>query len=130
MEWKEVVMSKSNPLEKVIEGKVADHAKGLGMLVYKFTSPSRRSVPDRLFVMPGGKGCFFVEFKRRGEKPTKAQAVEIAKIRGQGARVFIIDDTTAGRCCVTDMLHGVVTGEHVFGYAPHASVTMEDPFFN
>lgn len=98
-----------DPLEKVIEKKVCDHAKQLGCLVYKFTSPSRRSVPDRLFIMPGAKGVFFIEFKRRGQKPTEGQKIEIAKIRAQGTRVFVIDNADAGRACVADMLHGVAS---------------------
>lgn len=93
-----------NPLEKAIEIKVCDHAKALGCVVYKFTSPSRRSVPDRLFIMPGGKGVFFIEFKRLGQKPTLAQAIEIAKIQNQGAKVFVIDTVGAGKALVADML--------------------------
>lgn len=94
----------SDPLEKVIEAKVCDHAKSLGCLVYKFTSPSKRSVPDRLFIMPGGKGAFFIEFKRRGKEPTPAQTVEIEKIRAQGVKVFVVDNVDRGRCIVADML--------------------------
>jgi hypothetical protein len=37
----------SNPLEKVIEAKVNAYAQSKGFLVYKFTSPARRAVPDR-----------------------------------------------------------------------------------
>lgn len=95
------------PLEKNIEKKVVDHAKTLGIIAYKFTSPARRSVPDRLFILPGGKGVFFVEFKRKGNKPTAAQQVEIDKIRAQGTKVFIVDDVDAGYCVVSDMFHGV-----------------------
>lgn len=87
----------ADPLEKVIEQKVCDHAKTLGCLVYKFTSPSRRSVPDRLFIMPGGKGVFFIEFKRRGAKPTPSQEVEIAKIHEQGIAVFVVDSVETGK---------------------------------
>lgn len=94
-----------NPLEKDIEKKVCDHAKKLGCLVYKFTSPSRRSVPDRLFVMPDAKGVFFIEFKRRGEKPTAGQAVEINKILKNGTLVFLIDSVDSGCSLVNAMLY-------------------------
>jgi len=97
---------KDNPLEKAIEAKVCDHAKKLGCLVYKFTSPARRSVPDRLFILPGGKGVFFIEFKRKGQKPTPAQQVEIAKIRAQGASVFIVDAVAFGKFVISNMLCG------------------------
>ncbi len=106
-----------NPLEKVIEKKVCDHAKQLGCLVYKFTSPSRRSVPDRLFIMPAGKGVFFIEFKRKGCKPTEAQKIEIAKIRGHGIVVGVIDNVTDGKVFVERALTWVDS-------------TMSDPAFN
>lgn len=93
-----------NPLEKVIEAKVCDYAKQLGCLVYKFTSPSRRSVPDRLFIMPGGKGVFFIEFKRAGQKPTAAQEVEIEKIRAKGVRVYVVDNVEYGKRYVYDQI--------------------------
>lgn len=115
-----------DPLEKAIEKKVVEHAQALGCLVYKFTSPSRRSVPDRLFIMPGGKGSFFIEFKRRGQKPTDAQALEIAKIQKQGAAVFVVDNIDAGRCLIADMLHGAKNVTTVLG----VRVTMDDPLFN
>lgn len=89
-----------NPLEKDIEKKVCDYAKSLGILCYKFTSPARRSVPDRLFIMPAGKGVFFIEFKRNGCVPTDAQAVEIEKIRKQGTMVFVVDNVEEGEICV------------------------------
>ena len=37
-------------LEKQIERKVCDYAKNKGLLAYKFTSPARAAVPDRLFI--------------------------------------------------------------------------------
>lgn len=118
----------TNPLEKVIEEKVCNHAKELGCLAYKFTSPSRRSVPDRLFILPQGKGCFFIEFKRRGEVPTEKQALEIAKIQEKGMAVFIVDDTATGKLLIRDMM------EAPKGYKPKTvcgvPVTMDDPAFN
>jgi hypothetical protein len=94
----------TNPLEKDIEKKVCDYAKSLGILVYKFTSPNRRSVPDRLFILPSGKGVFFIEFKRKGVKPTPAQEVEIAKLRGQGVSVLVIDNVNEARFWIDEFL--------------------------
>lgn len=95
-----------NPLEKDIEKKVCAYARTLGCLVYKFTSPSQRSVPDRLFIMPGGRGCFFIEFKRLGQKPTPAQEVEIAKIQKRGIYVGVADNVDAGKAIVQFCLQG------------------------
>lgn len=95
-----------NPLEKDIEAAVVKYGKSLGCLCYKFTSPSRRSVPDRMFITPKG-GVFFVEFKRLGNKPTEAQAVEIDKIKRQGVPVAVVDNVESGKTMVDAMLHPI-----------------------
>lgn len=92
-----------DPLEKIIEGKVVAHAKTKGCIVYKFTSPSKRSVPDRIFITPAGV-VFFIEFKRLHQKPTPSQAVEIEKIRSKGVSVFVVDDVATGKKVVDGML--------------------------
>lgn len=89
-------MKNPNPLEKDIERKVCDYAKSLGMLCYKFTSPSRRSVPDRLMVTKYGV-VFFMELKRKGQKTTASQQVEIEKLRRQGVDVFVVDNVDEGK---------------------------------
>jgi hypothetical protein len=95
---KAIVIPKSNPtpLESEIEKKVCDYAKSLGCLVYKFTSPSRRSVPDRMFITRRNH-VWFIEFKRQGKKPTPGQEVEIAKIRGKGGIVWVVDNVREGK---------------------------------
>jgi len=76
--------------ESLIEKYLCDQIKLLGGHAYKFTSPQRRSVPDRLCVLPRGKS-FFVECKATGEKPTPAQWREIERLRGLGQAVYIVD---------------------------------------
>jgi hypothetical protein len=49
-----------------------------------------RSAPDRLFLIPG-KGLFFVEFKRPGEKPRADQKREHVRLRNKGYDVYVID---------------------------------------
>lgn len=95
-------MKTTDPLEKDIEKRVCDYAKSLGMLVYKFTSPSRRSVPDRMFITKAGV-VFFIEFKRKGQKPTASQEVEIAKIRAQGVKCFVVDKVADGKQIIADI---------------------------
>lgn len=92
-----------DPLEKDIEKKVCDYAKQQGCLVYKFTSPSRRSVPDRIFITPSGL-VFFIEFKRLGCKATPAQEVEIDKLHLQRVNVSVIDNVGDGKHYVDLML--------------------------
>ena len=77
--------------EKKIERLLSSMVKELGGVAYKFTSPNRRSVPDRLCVLPN-LPAFFVECKTIGEKPTVLQAREIARLRSLGQEVFIVDN--------------------------------------
>jgi len=90
-------------LEKQIEAKVCDYAKSKGALVYKFTSPARAAVPDRLFIGPKGR-VWFVEFKREGQKPTPAQEREHTRLRGHSVSVFVIDDVEQGKAVVDTMV--------------------------
>lgn len=90
-------------LEKQIESKVCEYAKTKNVLVYKFTSPARAAVPDRLFIAPDGRVWFF-EFKREGQKPTPAQEREHAKLRAQKVNVFVIDNVEDGKAMVDMMV--------------------------
>jgi len=88
-----------NPLEKDIESAVCTYAKEQGMLVYKFTSPSRRSVPDRMFITLRGQ-VFFIEFKRKGEPLTPGQAREHQRLKEQNVSVYVIDSIVDGKMLV------------------------------
>ncbi len=90
-------------LEKHIEAKVCDYAKQRGLLVYKFTSPARAAVPDRLFILPSGR-MFFCEFKREGQKPTPPQEREHKRLRQHKVSVFVIDNVDDGLRTVDTML--------------------------
>ena len=74
-------------LEREIESKARAKAIEAGGLCYKFTSPSRRSVPDRLFIRDGR--VVFIEFKRPGGKLTSGQEREIERLRRAGAEVHV-----------------------------------------
>ena len=93
-------------LEKQIEAKVCDYAKKRGLLVYKFTSPARAAVPDRMFIHPDG-AVFFIEFKREGQKPTPAQEREHHRLRQQAINVFVVDSVDAGKECI-DLMYGLI----------------------
>jgi len=92
-------------LEKQIESAVCDYAKSKGLLVYKFTSPNRMAVPDRLFICPDGR-IFFCEFKREGQKPTPAQDREHTRLRQHKVNVFVIDNVTEGNVMIDLMVMG------------------------
>lgn len=92
-------MMRDNPLEKEIEAKVREYAISKGCLVYKFTSPSRTAVPDRLFIAPTGF-VWFCEFKRKGSKPTPQQEREHDRLRAQHVMVYVIDNVKLGKAMI------------------------------
>jgi hypothetical protein len=90
-------------LEKEIEEKVGAEVKKLGGKFYKFTSMSRRSVPDRLVILPFCP-MFFIEFKAPGQKPTPKQSLEHKSIRALGVDVYVVDSVDEGKKLVRDYL--------------------------
>ena len=78
-------------LEKHIEKALVKKVKSLGGLCEKYTSPSRRAVPDRLVSMPGGD-IIFVEVKRPGGKVTEAQQRDHDRRRALGFKVMVVDN--------------------------------------
>ena len=81
--------------ESIIERKVSEYARSQGWLTYKFTSPSNRGVPDRIYLKEGD--CFFIEFKAPNKQPTKLQKKVIKRIEDQDFYVYIIDSVENGR---------------------------------
>jgi hypothetical protein len=92
-------------LEKDIEKKVCDYAKTKNVLAYKFTSPARAAVPDRLFIAPDGS-MWFIEFKREGQKPTDAQEREHDRLRRHKVNVFVVDNVDSGKTVIDMMVAG------------------------
>ena len=77
-------------LEKTIENALCIRIKALGGTCEKFTSPGRRSVPDRIVTLPGGR-IVFVEVKAPGRKATKLQGFDHDRRIALGCEVIIID---------------------------------------
>ncbi len=80
----------------------------MGGLALKFRSPQRRNVTDRIVLLPGAR-VIFVELKAPGEKPTKAQAREHARLQALGFRVDTLDSDEA----VVTFIHGERARRHV-----------------
>lgn len=81
-------------LERDIEKLLVARVKALGGTAEKFTSPGRRSVPDRLVILPPGR-VIFVELKSPGKKPTPAQLRDHERRRALGCDVRVIDNEEA-----------------------------------
>ena len=78
-------------LEKQIERALVRRVKDLGGLCEKFVSPGRRSVPDRIVTLPGGR-IIFVELKATGKRPTLLQMRDHQRRRDLGCDVRVIDN--------------------------------------
>lgn len=78
-------------LERDVEQALVRRIKALGGMCDKFTSPGRRSVPDRIVTLPGDV-IIFVELKAPGKKPTKLQQRDHDRRRALGCDVRVIDN--------------------------------------
>lgn len=76
--------------EDVIEKHLVNEVKKAGGIAYKFTSPGRRGVPDRIVLLPNGK-IIFVECKAPGEKPRPDQLREHSRLFALGFNVVVLD---------------------------------------
>lgn len=76
--------------ESTIEKHLIAEVKKAGGIAYKFLSPGRRAVPDRLILLPGGRAVF-VECKSPGEKPRPEQLREHERLRALGFNVVVLD---------------------------------------
>jgi hypothetical protein len=97
--------------ESIIEAHLVRAVKAAGGTAYKFKSPGRVSVPDRLVLMAGMEKArarfrlstveeiqellsyfiVFVELKATGETASEAQLREHARLREMGFKVNVID---------------------------------------
>ena len=83
-------------LEKQIEAALVRRVKELGGLCEKFVSPGRRSVPDRIVTLPGGR-IVFIELKAPSKNPTELQERDHARRRALGCDVRIINNIEDAR---------------------------------
>jgi hypothetical protein len=80
--------------ERDIEAHLVQRCKQAGALCYKWVSPGRVGVPDRIVVFPLGQ-VVFVELKAPGKKPTSAQLREHARLRENRQMVVVVDSIDA-----------------------------------
>jgi len=76
--------------EKKLEKRCTDIAKAHGFYTRKWSSPSSRGVPDRIFI--GHDMVYFIEFKAPGNVPTNLQRHEIELINAHGGNAIWCDD--------------------------------------
>lgn len=73
--------------ERDVERYLIKECERRGWLCWKFVSPGRRGVPDRIVIRPGSVA--FVEVKRKGGRvsPLQIRRIEELTRRGVAARV-------------------------------------------
>ena len=81
-------------LEKDIESYLVKRVRARGGEAYKFSSPARRGVPDRIVILPTGR-VVFVELKAPGKTPTRLQEKEHERLSTLGQEVLVIDSKEA-----------------------------------
>lgn len=81
--------------ERRIESIITKKAVELGFLTYKFTSPSNRGVPDRIFINKTGQ-IFFIEFKSLSGKVTSLQRMVFSKLIHRGISIYLVNNIQRG----------------------------------
>lgn len=91
--------------ESKIEKELIKIVKSLKGEAYKFVSPGRRNVPDRLILLPGGS-AFFVELKAPGKKATPAQKREHKKLKKLGFTTHVVASVTQAKSVLSyEIMH-------------------------
>ena len=81
--------------EKKLESIIAKKAIDLGYLTFKFTSPSNRGVPDRIFINKNGE-TFYIEFKSPSGRVTTLQKTIFLKFIARNTYIYVVNDIQKG----------------------------------
>jgi len=75
--------------ESEIERMVSQAVTTAGGLSFKFVSPGNDGVPDRIFILPGGR-VIFAELKTESGRLSPVQEHQISRIRKTGCDCRVI----------------------------------------
>ena len=76
-------------LEKDIEDWLNKQIEKMGGLAFKFVSPGNPGVPDRVYILPGGK-VWFVELKQQFGKIAKIQKWQRERLLRMGCNYRLV----------------------------------------
>lgn len=96
------MLAKPHKLESQVEGALVRYAAKKGVLTFKFSSPSHRGVPDRIFMCNGN--VLFLEIKRPGERPTRLQEHTLRAIKACGVAADWVDNDDDGKAFIDSLL--------------------------
>ena len=82
-------LTEENMREKDIEKKLVDGIKRLGGCAYKWVSPGRDGVPDRIVVLPGGI-IWFVELKTDKGRVSPRQEFQLNFLDSLGFNTIVV----------------------------------------
>lgn len=80
--------------ESAIEKHLRLSIENAGGACWKFTSPGRIGVPDRVVMLPGGR-IWWVELKMPENKPNSPQARRHKELWHLGQKVLVLDSIEA-----------------------------------
>lgn len=75
--------------ESEIERYLTKRVRETGGISYKWTSPNRRGVPDRILIYPEAR-YYLCELKATDKMPTQAQIREHRRLQAMGCIVLVI----------------------------------------
>lgn len=76
--------------ESKLEKRIANYCKENNWLYYKFVSPAKNGVPDRIMIKSGI--IIFIELKSPGKPLRKLQEVRFKELQTAGAQAYKIDN--------------------------------------
>jgi hypothetical protein len=91
--------------ESQIEARVRRYCILKGVICYKFVSPGKRGVPDRLLIGPHGNMAF-LELKAPGKRPGALQRRELAMLRKRRVPAFYRDSYEGAKKIIDALCRG------------------------
>lgn len=96
-------------LESEIERNVCKTVQAYGVNNYKLAGEGQKFKPDRNFWKDGKS--VYIEFKKKGEKPTKGQLYEMEKLRRNGFVAESFDNEVDAVACLTAAFNLTIKSE-------------------
>ena len=97
-------------IESSMEREFTTYARERGCIHWKWTSPGRPGVPDRILIVPSSMRTVmrpavrFVEWKKKGGRLSGSQKRRIDQLRDAGCIVEVFDDLAVAKAYLDGMI--------------------------